>query len=109
MIGNVLQSTPYEVFVAGHTDDQPIRGGVFKSNLALSAARAAAVVDFFLQHGFVSPDRIATMGYGEYRPVVPNTSEADRERNRRVEIILSAKPVGAATQPAPATGVSAPQ
>jgi flagellar motor protein MotB len=105
-IGQVVRQTPYEIFVAGHTDDVPIRGSVFKSNLELSAARAATVVDFFVRHDLVSPARIATMGFGEYRPLVPNTSEANREQNRRVEIILTARPAQASalspTQPAPA-------
>jgi chemotaxis protein MotB len=105
-IGEVIRQTPYEIFVAGHTDDVPVHGSVFKSNLELSAARAAVVVDFFVHYGFISPARIATMGFGEYRPLVPNTSEANREQNRRVEIILTARPARASApspaQPSPA-------
>jgi len=91
-IGAIVRQTPHEIFVAGHTDDVPIRGSIFKSNLELSAARAATVVDYLVRQAQVAPERIATMGFGEYRPLVPNTSETTRQQNRRVEIILSAKP-----------------
>jgi chemotaxis protein MotB len=94
-IGAIVGRSKRDVFVAGHTDNRPIRRGTFKSNLELSVARAASVVDFFLSENLIAADKIATMGYGEYRPIVPNDSEQHRQRNRRVEIILVSK------QPAP--------
>jgi hypothetical protein len=50
------------------------------------------VVDFFVTQGLVPAERIATMGFGEYRPLVPNDTPEDRQKNRRVEIILTASP-----------------
>lgn len=91
-VGDIVGRTAHDIFVAGHTDNVPMRGGIYKSNLELSAARAASVVDFFVSQGLVPPDRVATMGFGEYRPLVPNASEAQRRRNRRVEIVLTALP-----------------
>jgi chemotaxis protein MotB len=91
-VGGIVGRTEHDLFVAGHTDNVPIRAGLYKSNLELSAARAASVVDFFVSQGFVLPDRVATMGFGEYRPLVPNDSEAHRRRNRRVEIVLTSLP-----------------
>jgi chemotaxis protein MotB len=91
-VGGIVGRTEHDLFVAGHTDNVPIRAGLYKSNLELSAARAASVVDFFVSQGFVPPDRVATMGFGEYRPLVPNDSEAQRRRNRRVEIVLTSLP-----------------
>lgn len=88
-IGAVFSSTDREILVAGHTDNVPLSGGVFHSNLELSAARAASVVQFFLSKGIVSPDRIATMGFGEHRPLAPNDTPDGREQNRRVDIILA--------------------
>ena len=43
-IGKIVGGTAYDVFVAGHTDNVPTRGGTYRSNLDLSVARAAAVV-----------------------------------------------------------------
>jgi chemotaxis protein MotB len=88
-VGDIVGRSMRDVFVAGHTDNVPIRGGKFRSNLELSVARAASVVDFFLTERLVRADKIATMGFGEYRPVVPNDSESNREKNRRVELILT--------------------
>ncbi len=88
-IGEIIGVTERDVFVAGHTDNVPIRGGLYRSNLDLSVARAASVVGFFIQEKLVPADRIATMGFGEYRPLVPNDSAANRRKNRRVEIILT--------------------
>lgn len=89
-IGEAIGKTKRQVLVAGHTDNVPLQGGPFGSNLGLSAARAAAVVEFFLSRNKIPPHNIATMAYGEHRPLVANNSSANREKNRRVEIILAA-------------------
>jgi chemotaxis protein MotB len=79
--------------VEGHTDNVPIGEELevmYVSNWELSAARAASVVRYFQRRGKVDPKRLEAVGFGEYRPVVPNTSADNRGRNRRVEIVLSA-------------------
>jgi chemotaxis protein MotB len=86
-VGEFFQDRPGDVIIAGHTDNLPIRGGPFKSNLELSVARAASVAEFFMERGLVEPNRIATMGFGEYRPVASNEDTEGRSKNRRVEII----------------------
>jgi chemotaxis protein MotB len=88
-IGGLLQSTTGEIIITGHTDNVPIRGGAYPSNLVLSMARAASVAEFILRETNVSPQRIATMGYGEYRPIESNETPDGRRKNRRVEIKLS--------------------
>jgi chemotaxis protein MotB len=89
-IGRIVGETTHDIFVAGHTDNIPTRGGAYKSNLELSTARAASVVDFLVNQRLVAADKIATMGFGEYRPLAPNDSPENRQKNRRVEIILNA-------------------
>ncbi|MBU1108782.1 MAG: flagellar motor protein MotB [Candidatus Riflebacteria bacterium] len=80
------------VRIDGHTDDMPTRSANFPSNWELSTARACSVVRFFIDKMQQDPARFSAQGYGEYRPKVPNTSEENREINRRVEmIILSTK------------------
>ncbi|MEM9834016.1 MAG: OmpA family protein [Bacteroidota bacterium] len=66
--------------VAGHTDSS----GTDRFNQNLSEKRAGAVADY-LAHRGITTDRIVTVGYGEKRPLVKNTSEANRQLNRRVE------------------------
>jgi chemotaxis protein MotB len=88
-IGALLKGTRGEIIIAGHTDNLPLRGGPYKSNLGLSMARAASVADFFLKKAAIEPKKISTMGFGKHRPLAPNDTRQGREKNRRVEIILT--------------------
>ncbi|HEX4052043.1 MAG TPA: flagellar motor protein MotD [Steroidobacteraceae bacterium] len=82
-----LAPWPNSVRVEGHTDDRPIRTAAFPSNWELSAARAASVVHLFMDHG-VAPQRLAVLGFGQYRPTMPNTTAAGRNANRRVSVVI---------------------
>jgi len=88
-IGAVLNKTKGEIIIAGHTDNVPLSGGMFKSNLGLSMARAGSVAEHLLKSTDIDPKRLSTMGFGEYRPLAPNDTEQGRQKNRRVEIIVS--------------------
>ncbi|CAM3978804.1 flagellar motor protein MotB [Alicyclobacillus pomorum] len=75
------------IVVEGYTDNRPISTGQYPSNWELPAARATGVVRFFVsQH--VDPNRLTASGYGEYHPVAPNDTEAHRQENRRVNIVI---------------------
>jgi len=87
-ICRVLEDAPGDIVIAGHTDNVPILGGLYGSNLKLSTARAATVAEFLMQHSRIAPARIATMGFGQYRPIDTNETLKGRQRNRRVEIVL---------------------
>lgn len=91
-IGLRLKATQGDLIIAGHTDNVPVSGRRFKSNLQLSIARAAEVAEFMMDKVGIDPSRISTMGFGKYRPIDTNDTGRGRERNRRVEIILTAKP-----------------
>ena len=88
-IGQLLESTKGEIVITGHTDDVPLHGGSYRTNMGLSAARATAIAEFFLTRTQIAPKRISTMGCGEHRPLMPNLTEEARRQNRRVEIILT--------------------
>ncbi len=81
-----LKELPNNIQIEGHTDNQPLgpHSG-FASNWELSAARAFAVLRFFESQG-VSSARLSAIGYGEFRPVAPNNTDAGRAMNRRIEI-----------------------
>lgn len=87
-IGSVLADGKGEVIIAGHTDNVPVHGGPYGSNLKLSIARAATVAEFLLAKSAVPASRVSTMGFGKYRPIESNDSAEGRKHNRRVEIIL---------------------
>jgi len=77
-----------QIRVEGHTDDIPIHTRMYPSNWELSSARALNIVKFFAGKSGIDPARLSAIGYGEYRPLVPNTSEANRMQNRRIEIYV---------------------
>ncbi len=81
----------FEVIVVGHTDNTPIVRPATKAkhptNWHLSGHRAISVALVLRQYGY-STERIGVMGYGEYRPVADNSTEANKSQNRRVEIYL---------------------
>ena len=83
-----------QVFVDGHTDNVPMKSAKFPSNWELSAARASKVGRFIIKKMRFPPERIVVAGYGEFRPIVANTTDDARATNRRVEIkILKAMEV----------------
>ncbi len=82
------QAKDYPVVVQGHTDNVPIRVSGWKSNWELSAARALSVLHEFIESEGIDPDRLAVMGYGEYKPVASNATAEGRRQNRRVEIVI---------------------
>jgi outer membrane protein OmpA-like peptidoglycan-associated protein len=80
-----LETNPtLRIVIAAHTDDI----GSDDYNLDLSRKRARSVVDYLVVNG-VAADRLEAIGYGESRPEVPNDSEEQRERNRRVEFRIA--------------------
>jgi chemotaxis protein MotB len=73
--------------IEGHTDDQQPNGPFYTDNWSLSADRAIAVLQAMVVSG-ISPARLAAAGYGEYHPLVANTDDASRLRNRRVDVLV---------------------
>lgn len=72
------------LLIEGHTDST----GSDSYNLDLSRRRAEVVRDFLASNG-ISADRIVARGYGESYPVTTNTTEAGRQQNRRVEVVIA--------------------
>jgi len=85
-IGAMLILLPNEIVVQGHTDSKPIIRGTYPSNWELSFQRAVNVVRYLITETNLHGRRLSAEGYGEFRPFVPNTTDANRARNRRVEI-----------------------
>lgn len=76
------------VMVSGHTDDMPVRSnGRYESNWELSTARATSVARE-LARMQMQETRVFAAGFGQNHPRVPNTSEGNRQKNRRIEVLL---------------------
>lgn len=87
-VGRGLATIPDRRFqVEGHTDDVPIRTAAYPSNWELASARALGVVRALLEGG-VAPQRISAASFSEFRPTAANDNDANRARNRRIEIVL---------------------
>ncbi len=69
--------------INGHTDNT----GTPASNLTLSSNRAKAVVGYFISKG-ISAKRLSSKGYGQTKPIAENTTEEEKAKNRRTEIVV---------------------
>jgi len=81
------------VELEGHTDSQPIEGSDGVTNWEYSIGRAAAVLHYFTDTQTLEPSRFGVTGYAEYRPRASNDNEQGRDRNRRVEIVITPQKV----------------
>lgn len=80
-VSNRCPETSIEI--SGHTDND----GGDDYNQELSEKRAASVLAYLAKRG-VEKDRLAAVGYGEERPVLPNSNEENKQFNRRIEFIV---------------------
>ena len=90
-IGALLAKWPeIKVEIGGHSDSR----GSSARNQTLSEARAGSVKDYLLQKfSGIDPQNLTAKGYGESKPLVPNTSADNMARNRRVEFRVLNKDV----------------
>jgi chemotaxis protein MotB len=102
-------ASSYDVRLVGHTDSQPLGASrnKWKTNRHLSVARSIAVEEVMRGSG-IPGGRLETSGWGEYRPMVNNTSSGNTPQNRRVEIYIVPGSGYAMGAPDPAFPVSAP-
>ncbi|MGG1629926.1 flagellar motor protein MotS [Rossellomorea sp. NRS-1567] len=88
-VGDLLSRIPNFVKVEGHTDNRPIGTYRFPSNWELSSARASSVIRYLVQTENLDPKRFIAVGYGDTRPIAPNDTRENLQKNRRVEVIIT--------------------
>ena len=93
-----LSSRNELLMVSGFTDDKPVRGGVFTDNWELSAQRALTVTRTLIDEG-MPPSMVFAAAFGAEQPVNPNTDDAARAQNRRVEMAPVPKSSNASIPP----------
>lgn len=92
--------------VEGHADNMeigPSLKSMYPTNWDLSKARASGVLRYLVEKGGIDSAKLSSIGYGDSRPVVSNATEPGRQKNRRVDIVLSqpgsvADPAGSSTK-----------
>ena len=111
-LSGILAAFPNDMRIEGFTDNVAIKSSIYPSNWELSAARASSVVRLFSVNG-VEPERMAAIGYGEFRPLMSNETLEGRTKNRRVMVVVTAnrhmkrpKPEVEELPPEPETGES---
>lgn len=83
----IAEFNPTGLAVQGHTDNRPLRGGAYRTNWELAAARANAVADVLLAQAFPA-ELLRVESYADTRPVADNATDSGRARNRRVELLV---------------------
>jgi chemotaxis protein MotB len=83
------EEKPFDIVVAGHTDNVPISTARYPSNWHLSKDRAVNFLDVLLSESNLDPYYFYARACGEERPVASNDTAEGRQRNRRVEVMIS--------------------
>ncbi len=87
-IGRFMRQNPtVHVEIGGHTDN--VGSSAYNQNL--SEKRAAYIANELIKTYGVEAQRLSWKGYGDTKPCVPNTSDENRAKNRRTELIITAK------------------
>ncbi|WP_138496186.1 flagellar motor protein MotB [Paenibacillus pinistramenti] len=88
-LGTLFSKLDTIISIEGHTDNQPIvHSSDYKDNWELSGARALSVLRYFIDTMHLNADIFQYAGYGDTHPAADNSTEAGRQKNRRVEIIV---------------------
>ncbi|MBN1395104.1 MAG: OmpA family protein [Pirellulales bacterium] len=74
--------------VEGHTDSDPVAGRQWQNNHALSVSRAMAVYDVLVARTRLQGNQLFVVGHGPNNPIASNGTQAGKERNRRVELVI---------------------
>jgi len=86
---NFLVAEPFEIVVAGHTDNVPMTNvTMFPTNWHLSNARATNFLELLIEASHLEPWHFYTRSCGEYKPIAPNDTPEGRQANRRVEVMI---------------------
>lgn len=73
--------------IEGHTDNRPV-SGAYPSNWELSSARASSIIRYLIARFGLLPSLFTAVGFADTRPLAANNSDANRAKNRRVEILI---------------------
>jgi chemotaxis protein MotB len=92
-IADLLRKRNCRLRIEGHTDNLPIHTPQFSSNWELSTARATEIIRVLIVRDGFDPRRLSAAGYGEFHPLVSNSTREGRSVNRRVDIVILSQPL----------------
>ena len=79
-----------EIQVLGHTTQADVsRQNTVEFDRVLSAERSARVAAYLQEKSMVDPQKLVSVGYGQFRPIAPFDTEENRAKNRRVELLIT--------------------
>lgn len=88
LVHDIKQYPDIKIEISAHTDNS----GTALGNLAMSQARAQAIVDYLTNNG-INPKQLVAVGYGSTRPIATNTTRSGRMTNQRIALtVLQEKP-----------------
>lgn len=87
-VAKELKKLDKRVIIEGHTDSTPINTAQYPTNWELSTARATNIIKYLITEKDLNPQKMSAVGYGEYKPIAPNTTYEGKTLNRRVDIII---------------------
>ncbi|MBC8080636.1 MAG: flagellar motor protein MotB [Gorillibacterium sp.] len=88
-LGSLIPTLNAEISIEGHTDNLPLSSGAaYKDNWRLSSERSLSVLRYFTEQKNLSRDVFQSVAYADTMPIAANDSEANRQKNRRVEIVV---------------------
>lgn len=87
-LGLILNKLDNDTIINGHTCDLPINTPLYPTNWELSTRRASNVARFLIEECEFDPSRLTACGHAEFKPLKPNTSAQNRQKNRRIEIFI---------------------
>jgi chemotaxis protein MotB len=88
-VGKAIAKSDKTIRVVGDTDNVPLGpDSAYASNWELSTARATTVVRYLQDQCGLDPTRLVAEGRGQWNPVAPNDTPGNRQKNRRIEIML---------------------
>lgn len=88
-LASLFRNLNTPISIEGHTDNIPVgSGSAYRDNWDLSGARALSVLRFFIERRQLDPKYFQYAGYADTRPAGDNSTQAGRQKNRRVEITV---------------------
>jgi chemotaxis protein MotB len=88
-LASLIGSLNTHISIEGHTDNLPLAtGSIYKDNWGLSNERSLSVIRYFINTSGLDPHMFISSGFADTRPVASNDTAENRQKNRRVEIVV---------------------